>query len=306
MNVRKTTLIRRYRFISLLLIAGAAALPAFASSNNERNESINIMELKPEGGTPLKLYVLDCGEISANELSIFNPIYPPGTQKTFSDACYLIKHPKGTLIWDAGLPDALSQYPNGFDAAGGAFTAYVHKTMLSQLQEINIDPASVNYIAMSHLHFDHTGNANYFTNATWLIQQPENDVAFTDQGVAYGFDPSSYSELADNPRIILTGHFDVFGDKSVVVISTPGHTPGHQSLYLDLPQTGPIVLSGDLFHFQENRDAYAVPSFNSSIRETVHSFVLMDDFLDKVHATLWIQHDKPTFDSLMHAPNYYQ
>jgi len=305
MNVRNTFAKRVISGLSTFIVAGLLASPAYAGEQENTGESINIMELKPHGETPLKLYVLDCGEISANELSLFNPVYPAGTQKTFSDTCYLIKHRKGTLIWDAGLPDVLINFPNGFEA-GGAFTAFVHKTMLSQLQEINVDPASVNYIAMSHLHFDHTGNANYFTNATWLIQQPENDVAFNDQGLALQFNPDSYSALANNPRKILTGHYDVFGDKSVVIISTPGHTPGHQSLYLDMPQSGPIVLSGDLYHFQENRDAYAVPAFNSSIRETVHSFVLVDDFIDQVHATLWIQHDKPMFDSLLHSPYFYQ
>jgi len=279
--------------------------PLLSQASDDKADPINIMELKPNGEIPLKVYVLDCGEIVAHDAGVFN-LALAGTEKRLSDACYLIKHPKGTLIWDTGLPDALVAYPNGYDPGGGVFTAYVHKTLLSQLQEINVDPASVDYIAMSHLHFDHTANANYFTNATWLIQQSEYDIAFNEQGLSYGFDPTSYSELAKNPLKILHGHYDVFDDKSVVIISTPGHTPGHQSLYLDLAQTGPVVLSGDLYHLQFNRDNYGVPSFNSSIRETVHSFVLMDNFIDKVKATLWIQHDKPTFDSLSHSPAFYQ
>ena len=305
MTARNTSLTRSYRIVTALLLTMIFTGPAMAKESDKHPESINIMELKPKGETPLKVYVLDCGEIVAHDASVFN-LALAGTELTLSDSCYLIKHPKGTLIWDTGLPDAVSAYPNGVDAGGGLFTGFVHKTLLSQLQEIDVDPASVKYIAMSHLHFDHTGNANYFTNATWLIQQPEYDIAFTQQGIDYGFDPSSYSQLADNPIKILNGHYDVFGDKSVVIISTPGHTPGHQALYLDLPQTGPVVLSGDLYHFEQNREAYAVPVFNSSIRQTIHSFVLMDDFIDQVHATMWIQHDKPTFDSLMHAPDFYQ
>jgi len=305
MTVRNTSWKRSALFFPITLLLSSISLSVLASDHDNDNESINIMELKPSGETPLKVYVLDCGQIVAHDASIFN-LALAGTELTLSDSCYLIKHPKGTLIWDTGLPDAINASANGIDAGGGAFTAYVNKTLLSQLEEIDIDPASVKYIAMSHLHFDHTGNANYFTNATWLVQQPEYDIAFTDQGVAYGFNPSSYSELADNPVKVLHGHYDVFGDKSVVVISTPGHTPGHQALYLDLAEAGPVVLSGDLYHFQLNRDKYVVPSFNSDIRQTIHSFVLADDFIDKIHAKLWIQHDKPTFDSLLHSPNYYQ
>lgn len=295
------------KFMGFIALAGLiGGYSVFAYADPEKFESINIQELKPQGDTPLKLYVFDCGTIIVNELALFNAALPPGVQKTLSDTCYLVKHPKGTLIWDAGLPDALSALPNGNTTPDGAFTLLVNQTLASQLEEINVDPASIDYIAMSHLHFDHTGNANYFSNATWLIQQPEYDIAFNEQGVAYGFNPDSYSALADNPVKVLNGHFDVFGDKSVVIISTPGHTPGHQALFVDLPETGAVVLSGDLYHFMENREAYAVPVFNSSIRQTIHSFVLMDNFLDHTQATFWIQHDKPTFDSLMHAPGYYQ
>lgn len=305
MTVRKTSWLRSYRLLSAAIVSTLLLTPLLSQADEHDSDSINIMELKPEGETPLKVYVLDCGTIVTHDAGVFN-LALKGEELTLSDACYVIKHPKGTLVWDTGLPDGLINYPDGFNAGGGLFTVYVHKTMLSQLQEIDVDPASVDYIVMSHLHFDHTGNANYFTNATWLIQQPEYDIAFTDQGIAYGFDPSSYSELANNPVKVLHGHYDVFGDKSVVIISTPGHTPGHQSLYLDLPKTGATILSGDLYHFQFNRDNYGVPSFNSSIRETIHSFVLMDDFLDKVKGKMWIQHDKPTFDSLKHAPQFYE
>jgi len=309
MKPRTSSIRKNFQRLMLIPILTSSVVFAYAqgvkADDSDYHGNINIMEIKPHGETPLKLYVLNCGEIVVHDAGVFNPSLA-GQEKILSDSCYVIKHPKGTVVWDAGLPDAIADLPNGFDAGGGLFTVFVNKTFQSQLQAIDVDPANVTYIAMSHLHFDHTGNANLFTNATWLIQQPEYDIAFTDQGIADGFNPDSYSELANNPTKVLHGDYDVFGDKSVVIVSTPGHTPGHQSLYLDLPETGPVVLSGDLYHFQLNRDTYVVPGFNTSIRETIHSFVGIDNFLDSSHAKMWIQHDKPTFDSLMHAPNYYQ
>ena len=289
----------------LLLLLTISSFTAFASSDDYDDE-FEIDDLEESRSVDLKLYVFDCGEILAREKSMFNPVLPEGQQITLANTCYLIKHPKGTLMWDTGLSDSLISFPDGVDAGGGAFHLTVKKTLRSQFEEINIDPLSVDYIAFSHLHFDHSGNASYFQNATWLIQKPEFDVAFSPEAVNFFFNPDDYASLRDNQIIKLDGHFDVFGDGSVVVLSTPGHTPGHQNLYLNLPETGPVILSGDLYHFEENRIEYAVPVFNSSKRETIHSFVLIDNAIDEVAAKLWIQHDKPFVDSLKLSPYFYQ
>ncbi|MDH5230593.1 MAG: N-acyl homoserine lactonase family protein [Gammaproteobacteria bacterium] len=293
-------------FLLLLTIIFASNTFAHDDDHERQHNSIELDDIKAKAKTPIQLYVFNCGTIVANELSLFNPALEVGMQKTLSNTCYLIKHPKGTLMWDAGLPDSLATIPGGTTVFDGAFTISVEKTLKSQLEEIGIDPLEIDFVALSHLHFDHIGNANYFTNSTWLIQQSEYAVAFGEAAVQAGFDSTAYNELADNPTITLNGHYDVFGDKSVVVISAPGHTVGHQMLYLDLPQTGPVVLSGDLYHFMENRLNYGVPVFNSSIRESIHSFVLIDNFLDQSKAQFWIQHDKPTFDSLSLSPAFYQ
>ncbi|MFV1984556.1 MAG: N-acyl homoserine lactonase family protein [Thiohalomonadales bacterium] len=274
-------------------------------SVNATEKKVKLEDLGEPAKIELKLYVFNCGEIEVRDLSVFNPAIPKGTVKTLSDACYLIVHPNGMLFWDGGLPDDLVTQIGGAEVSNGLFKLSKSRTLKSQFEEIGVDPLSVDYIALSHLHFDHTGSANYFTNAKWLIQKSEFDIAFTPEGINIGFVPESYNLLQNNVQE-LQGHYDVFGDKSVVIISTPGHTPGHQALYINLPKTGKIILSGDLYHFKENRINYGIPDFNTSKRETIHSFVLMDNLLDRLNATLWIQHDKPFFESLNLSPSFYQ
>ena len=290
----------------LLFLLVISSFSVFASPNKEYSEKFEIDDLEDVRPVELKLYVFNCGEILVREKSLFNPALPEGLQMTLSDTCYLIKHPKGTLMWDTGLSDGLSGLPNGIDVAEGVFNLSVTKTLSSQLEEINVDPLSIDYIAFSHLHFDHTANARYFQNATWLIQKPEYKAAFSPEAVSLFFNPDDYSSLKDNETIQLDGHYDVFNDGSVVILSTPGHTPGHQNLFLNLPETGPIILSGDLYHFEENRAEYVIPVFNTSKRETVHSFVLIDNVIDGINASLWIQHDKQFMESLRLSPEFYK
>lgn len=292
--------------IHLLLGFSLWSLSA-ASIASEDFELDDLLEdIEDSQPASLKLYVFECGEILAREKSMFNPELDDGLQITLSDTCYLIQHPKGTLMWDTGLSDKILNIPGGVDEAGGAFNTSVSKTLISQLDEIGVDPLSIDYIAFSHLHFDHTGNASYFQNATWLIQKPEYKVAFSPEAESLAFQPDDYASLKDNQTIKLEGHYDVFGDGSVVIISTAGHTPGHQNLFLNLAKTGPVVLSGDLYHFEDNRNDYAVPIFNTSKKQTIHSFVLIDNVLEDVKAKLWIQHDKPFVDSLNLSPAFYQ
>ena len=126
-------------------------------------------------------------------------------------------------------------------------------------------------IAFSHTHGDHVGNANYFTKATLYMQEPEYAAAFGANPSKFGFDPSTYEKLRANPVVKLNGDYDVFGDSSVMIFSTPGHTPGHQSLLVRLPKRGPVVLSGDMTRFQENWVNRRVPAnkFQQGAERTV-------------------------------------
>ncbi len=238
----------------------------------------------------LRLYVFDCGTVDVSDVSVFSPGVDVGQKKVLTDSCYLIAHPKGTLMWDTGFGDELAAAPEG-KAVGKAFHASLKKTLASQLQEIGYAPDSVTYLGLSHMHFDHIGNVGLFPKATLLMQKEEYESAFGPDAAKFGNDAKNYPTLGANPNQQLTGDFDVFGDGTVVIKRAPGHTPGHQLLSLKLKKTGPVVLSGDLAHFTKNWEAKRVPSFNFDKEMSVQSMQAMAQFVKTSKAKFWIQHD---------------
>jgi glyoxylase-like metal-dependent hydrolase (beta-lactamase superfamily II) len=291
------------KLITLISILTLTLL--FTTSAKAITNAPKLLTINPTGSVPLKLYVLDCGKIIARDVSaFFSPGVDKGVEVELADSCYLIQHPtKGTLLWDTGLSDTLHDMEKGMESDGFNFS--MPKTVKSQIKRIGIKPSEITYLAFSHLHPDHTGNAKYFSKPTWLVQTIDYDVAFTKEAEKQGYTPADYNHLKKVPVVKLNGDYDVFGDGSVVIFLTPGHTSGHQSLFVDLPKTGPTILSGDLYHFKKNRENYVIPTYNTK-KETVHSFVRMDNILEQTKATLWIQHDKQQFDKLKHAPLFYQ
>lgn len=262
--------------------------------------------LQQDSDIELKLYVLDCGTVQARDLSLFNPGVDKDVAMDMAVPCYVIKHPeKGILVWDAGLSDSLVSEEGGLEVYQGAFNLVVKNTMLSQLQEIGIEMDEVTYFAPSHLHFDHSGNANYFSSSTLLMQQVEYDIAFSTEATKHSFDDKHYSKLQQAKHIGLQGDYDVFGDGSVVILSTPGHSPGHQSLYLKLQQTGPVILTGDLYHVEKNRKDYGIPVWNDK-KMTVQSFAKIDRIIEQTAAALWIQHDPEEAKTTRLSPEFYQ
>ncbi|MGH1542871.1 MAG: N-acyl homoserine lactonase family protein [Arenicella sp.] len=262
--------------------------------------------IQSTGKTQLKMYVLDCGTIEARDVSLFNHYIPKNTHRTLANACYLIKHPeKGMMLWDTGVTDEAYAMEGGFEILGGAFKMTVSNPLIRQLGQIGANPDNIEYLALSHFHYDHAGNAKLFPDSQWLVQKAERFAAYAEGAEKYGYNPSDYK--IDNAKNIkdLSGNYDVFGDGSVIIVATPGHSPGHQSLFVDLPKTGPVILSGDLYHFEENRRDYINPEWNDKKR-SIKSFVLIDDLLDTTNAQLWIQHDKKQFDSLKLSPHFYE
>lgn len=251
-----------------------------------------------------RMYVLNCGESRTTDLSIWSPGFNVGKAWEFTDNCYLIKHKSGWMLWDTGMSDAIANMPDGLKAAGGLLTLRVTKTLASQLSELGVAPTDITRLAISHFHGDHCGNANMFTAATLYIQEPEYEAAFGPDPAKFNFSPNLYDKLRANPVVKLNGDFDVFGDGSVVILSTPGHTPGHQSLLVRLPKTGAVILSGDMVHFEENWVNRRVPARNYNREQSAQSMDKVAAVLSQEDAKLWINHDKTQSDRIQRAPEF--
>jgi glyoxylase-like metal-dependent hydrolase (beta-lactamase superfamily II) len=244
-----------------------------------------------------KLYVLNCGEGTAGDISRWTPGLNEGKTMDFVDSCYLIKHSKGWFLWDTGIADAVAAMPNGLAPADPkAVTWRRPKTLVAQLEQLGLKPGDVKVMAVSHTHPDHTGNVELFPQATLYVQKAEYDWPGANNEPR--FKPS-------HPVELLAGDKDVFGDGSVTILSTPGHTPGHQSLLVKLPKTGAVVLSGDAVHFKDNWDNRRVPSMNANKDQSAASMQKIADTLGKEKAQLWINHDKAQRDSQKMAPEFY-
>ena len=249
---------------------------------------------------PLQLFVFDCGSAEIKDISAFSPGHDIGQPKTLPIPCYLVRHPQGLLFWDAGLPDSIAGSLGGVQVSPGMRVS-MRRTLAEQLTELDIPPASIKYVAFSHMHFDHVGNANLFASSILLIQEEEYQAAFGPKARRDGIE-KNYARLADSPTWRLRGEQDVFGDGSVVLMPAPGHTPGHQVLFLRLAKTGPVVLSGDLYHFKENRERRLIPSFNVDRALSFQSIDRIEAFLVRTGAALWIQHDPEQFAALPRSP----
>jgi glyoxylase-like metal-dependent hydrolase (beta-lactamase superfamily II) len=175
-----------------------------------------------------------------------------------------------------------------------------------QLAEVGYSPSDITYLALSHYHWDHTANASEFAGATWLVRQVERDAMFAERPPALA-QPSGYTALRNSKTIILkSDDRDVFGDGNVIIKAAPGHTPGHQILYVKLAKTGPVVLSGDLYHYSQERTLNRVPTFEFNPEQSRATRVIIEAFLKKTGAQLWIQHDFTANAKLKKAPDYYE
>ncbi|HXC31196.1 MAG TPA: N-acyl homoserine lactonase family protein [Verrucomicrobiae bacterium] len=295
--------------IRLFLVAAAAALLFSAPAGSGAQTSAH----KAQAPRTLRLYIFDCGVLHNSDMGRFNLTPQDVTTTDMSMDCFLIAHPKGNLIWDTGAVPDDSWTPTGKMitqhitlADGTKRDADVDKTLRAQLAEIGYAPSDINYLALSHYHYDHTANANEFAGATWLVRQNERDAMF---GGKYSgsLQPSTFSALQKSKTIIIkTDDYDVFGDGTVIIKSAPGHTQGHQVLYLKLAKIGGVVLSGDLYHYPAEITLKRVPTFEFSQDQTRASRVAIDEFLKKSGAQLWIQHDFVGNAKLKKSPQFYE
>jgi glyoxylase-like metal-dependent hydrolase (beta-lactamase superfamily II) len=259
---------------------------------------------KAEPPKSVRLYVIDCGTLDIPDVSPYGFKKEELASPMMSAPCFLVAHPKGTLMWDTGpVPDS------NFKAGGGPGTmryATSTKPLAVRLAEIGYAPADIKYLALSHFHWDHVGNANLFASATWLVPKSERDIMFMDPP-SPRTEPQNFSALKNAKTVFITkDEYDVFGDKTVIIKAAPGHSPGHQVLYLKLAKTGPVVVSGDLYHYPEERKLHKIPTTEFNADQTVASRASVEAYIKKSGSQLWIQHDNIQNSKLKKSPEFYE
>jgi glyoxylase-like metal-dependent hydrolase (beta-lactamase superfamily II) len=291
---------KRFSLAVLLTVALFYSRPSFA---------------KPDAKTVDRLYVLDCGQGYANDESRWTVGVNIGKPINISVSCYLVRHGSDYFLWDTGISDAVASMADGWYPANNPATD-IHwtraKTLESQLAAIGVKPSDIKFIGISHTHPDHIGNVELFATVPLLIQKAEYEYYFAPgkTGIAKPPSDSRPTFSKEHPVNLVQEDLDVFGDGSVMIVYTPGHTPGHQSCLVHLQKTGWILLSGDAVHLQENWDNRRIPYFATMPAEqklqTQLSMQRMADLISFYHAQLWINHEKTQSDKLKHAPEYYE
>ena len=251
----------------------------------------------------VRLYTLDCGRADVSDMGSFADTGEyDGKAARLVVPCYVIRHPKGTLVWDAGLGDALADQKDG--VTDGPFHLRVTVKLVDQLAALGLAPNDVDFVAFSHLHFDHTGNANLFAGrTTWLMDRKELAAATATPPV-FDANLASFDAYKTAQVTQYDGDYDVFGDGSVRILAAPGHTPGHKVLLIKLAKAGNVLLSGDLYHTIENRKHARVPGFNTNRAETLASFNRIETIVKNTHARFVVQHAPESFAAMPKFPGY--
>jgi glyoxylase-like metal-dependent hydrolase (beta-lactamase superfamily II) len=251
---------------------------AFAAAVNISIGFAAIAQTAPE----LTLTRLECGPspVSRDVGERFSDTFAyKGLKVDFVFSCYLIKHGGDYLVWDTGQP-----------MTAGAMAPKV--SLVDQLAQLKLKPEQIKYVGVSHYHGDHTGQAASFPQSTLLIGKRDWD-AVSSAKPGGPINPAPFTHWISGGGKVepVPGDKDVFGDGSVIMLNTPGHTPGHHSLLVKLHDMGPVLLSGDVVHFHENYDGDGVPSFNTDRAESLASIDRFKKIAANLKATVIIQHD---------------
>jgi glyoxylase-like metal-dependent hydrolase (beta-lactamase superfamily II) len=256
-----------------------------------------------------KLFRLDCGRSLANDESVWTPGENVGRSIEFSSTCWLIKHGSEWLLWDTGVPESALNDPRGWSTLPRLIVYHLDRTLTDQLAEIGLKPRDIARVAISHTHGDHIGNMDLFPNSTILMQRAE--YSWINSGNGPNDNVNQLIVLARKllgiPKNLqlIDGDTDVFSDGSITLVSTPGHTPGSQSLLVHLKNSGFIILSGDVVHLKENFEKNTVPSLNTDKAESIASMEKIRQMITTYKAILFINHDKKQTDTLKLLPEFY-
>ena len=288
----KTKLIRVAQRTAFAMTIVAATPPAIAASPT----------VSATRAPEVRLYTLDCGTLAIDDMGMFSDTGEHAGEKgRLAVPCYLVKHGSDWLLWDTGLGDRLAALPDGERKLGGHWT--VRRTLSSQLAALGLKPGDIRYVALSHTHADHSGNIALFPRATWLLSPTELAWA-RGRPTPLGVDATLIAGLAKVRIEPVADDRDVFGDGTVRILRAPGHTPGHKLLVVDLPRSGTVLLSGDLFHSRENYEKSLVPPVNVSRADTLASFDRFARLVRNTHARVVIQHAPEDFAAMPAFPKF--
>lgn len=233
----------------------------------------------------LSLTRLDCGSIQVSDFDVFSDTYLyPGKRKALTASCYLIRHGDQYMLWDTGVAGSLAGKPAETE---WVFTISLKKRIVDQLVTLKLKPADITHVGISHYHDDHTGQAADFPGAMLLVGTGDWEAIKARPETAKRFTPWISGGAKVEP---VARDKDVFGDKSVVVLDMPGHTPGHKALLVRL-KSGPVLLTGDLYHATEQVANKGVPSFNTNRADTLASFDRFQAIARSLKAKVIIQHE---------------
>jgi len=290
---------RRIAFALLLLVTG----PILAAQTSAPKAT------PPEA---MRLYVIDCGllNISREGVERYHVTTKEVGETRMPVPCFLVAHPKGTLIWDVGVipDDDVEKAP----ATGARYevnstaVAVVTRTLRGQLAAIGYRPADITYVAVSHAHKDHTANLNQFAGATWLTPRVEREFMWKPKNERV--EPRFFSALEKSKWVPLdTDEYDVFGDGKAIIKAAPGHTPGHQVLVLSLASLGKVMIAGDLYHYLPEREFHRAPPDNEfSVQQSAASRAKIEQYLKATKASIWIEHEWAANAKLKQSPQYYE
>ena len=258
-----------------------------------------------------RLYVFD-GGVLASETARYRLTDADVQEVSLAVASFLVVHPRGVLMWEAGaVADHERSGSVGYEqriVRHDTQERFVRlaPTLQAQLAIAGYTPSRVTHLALSHYHWDHTADANLFAGAAWLVPKVEHDAMFSSNPPG-GARPDTYSALKNSRTVLIDNdEHDVFGDGTVIIKQAHGHTEGHAVLFVKLATTGPVVLSGDLYHYPAERTLGRFPTFEVSEPQTKAARADVETFLTRTGAQLWIQHDLAAFRKLTLAPQYYE
>lgn len=254
----------------------------------------------------VQLYAMDCGTAEFANVDVFaDDGSMAGQARTLVDPCYLIRHPSGDLIWDTGFPDAVADMATGMDLPQMGAHITMRAKLADQLAQLNLTPADIEFVSFSHMHGDHTGNGNMFAASTWIVDADERARMFDAEHRADEQAFSAYNQLENAQTRLIEGDgdYDIFGDGSVVIVQTPGHTPGHTVLLVRLANAGPVLLTGDMWHLSESRERRLVPRFNTDRAQTLASMDKVEQLATATNARVIRQHVAEDFAALPRFPD---